>query len=58
MVDGEKLLFDIIVKNLMADNVRGVLGHHHADPPLEIYEISNFHKTFWVVSCIGGIRKA
>lgn len=58
MVDGEKLLIDIVVENLMADNVRGVLGHHPADPPLEIYELFKFYQVVDLVNKKGVERFA
>ena len=49
MIVTEKMLMTIIIGNFIADNVvlgREQLAHHPEEPPLEIWEFTNFHQVF------------
>ena len=49
MIFTGKMLMTITVGNFIADNIvlgREQLAHHPEEPPLEIWEFTNFHQIF------------
>ena len=60
MIVTEKMLKTIIIGNFIADNIvlgREQLAHHPEEPPLEIWEFTNFHQVFSTFFWIWSIKK-